>query len=289
MLLACRFSYFAGVAAGIGIPLLHPPGTTMTTITINAVLQSYIDPLTAGEYAALERSLLAEGCRDALVLWNGVLIDGHNRYAICSKHGIAFATLENASFESIDDVMLWIIDNHLARRSVSDFQRGVLALRKKDIVAARIAQQTVSNSATNSASNSAPAAAQSAGTREETAQLARLSNNTMVQIEKIQKAATPELVAAVRSGTISINAAATVASLPEEAQLAAVAGGKKQLQQAAREVREQKARARPPKEVAPESEGDLLAEIAVLQKSNAALKAENAALEQRIAALIDAS
>jgi hypothetical protein len=187
--------------------------------------------------------------------------------------------------------MLWIIDNHLARRSVSDFQRGVLALRKKDIVCARIAQQTVSNlnSTSASAANLTPVAAQSAGTREEIAQLARLSNNTMLQIEKIQKAATPQLVAAVRSGTISINAAATVASLPEAQQLAAVAGGKKQLQLAAREVREQKARTRAPKEMPPEQDGDLLAEIAVLQKSNAALKAENAALEQRIAALIDAT
>jgi len=261
----------------------------MPPITINPLLQSYIDPLSASEYAALERSLQAEGCRDALVLWNGVLIDGHNRYAICSKHKIAFATLENASFEAIEDVMLWIIDNHLARRSVSDFQRGVLALRKKDIVCARIAQQTVSNLNSASASNLAPVAAQSAGTREEIAQLARLSNNTMLQIEKIQKAATPQLVAAVRSGTISINAAATVASLPEAQQLAAVAGGKKQLQLAAREVREQKARTRAPKEVPPEQDGDLLAEIAVLQKSNAALKVENAALEQRIAALIDAT
>jgi hypothetical protein len=266
----------------------------MTTITINPALQSYIDPLTASEYAALERSLLAEGCRDALVLWNGVLIDGHNRYAICTQHGIAFTTLENPSFESIEDVMLWIIDNHLARRSVSDFQRGVLALRKKEIVTTRIAQQTVSNPGSNSAQ------AHSAATREETAQLARLSNNTMVQIEKIQKAATPQLVQAVRSGTISINAAATVASLPEAEQLAAVAGGKKQLQQVAREVREQKTRARAPKPLADEADAQmqdeskdessqLRAEIVALQKSNAALKAENAALEQRIAVLVDAS
>src|SRR5207245_518324 len=51
-------------------------------ITINEELRSYIDPLTVNEYAALERSILAEGCRDALVLWGEVLIDGHNRYAI---------------------------------------------------------------------------------------------------------------------------------------------------------------------------------------------------------------
>lgn len=102
-------------------------------ITINEELRSFIDPLTPNESAALERSLLAEGCRDALVLWGEVLIDGHNRYEICTRHGIEFRTVQNATFSSIDDVMLWMIDNHLARRSVSDFQRGVMALRKKDI------------------------------------------------------------------------------------------------------------------------------------------------------------
>mgnify|MGYP003353912439 CR=1 FL=1 len=45
------------------------------------------------------------------------------------------------------------------------------------------------------------------------------------RIEKIQKQAVPELVAAVKAGTISINAAAAVASLPGEEQAAAVAAG----------------------------------------------------------------
>ena len=37
----------------------------------------------------------------------------------------------------MEDVHLWMIDQHLGRRSVSDFQRGVLALRKREIVEAR--------------------------------------------------------------------------------------------------------------------------------------------------------
>jgi transcriptional regulator with XRE-family HTH domain len=84
--------------------------------------------------------------------------------------------------------------------------------------------------------------------REDIARAARLSSATISQIEKIQKTATPELVEAVRSGTISINAAATVASLPEADQVAAVAGGKKELQKAAKEVRELRAASRPAKE-----------------------------------------
>ena len=50
-----------------------------TEIVVDASLKAYIDPLTPDEHAALEQSLLAEGCRDALVLWGNVLVDGHNR------------------------------------------------------------------------------------------------------------------------------------------------------------------------------------------------------------------
>jgi hypothetical protein len=103
-------------------------------IVVNEELKAYIDPLTPEEYEALERSILAEGCRDALVLWGDVLVDGHNRYGICQKHGLPFQTVQNTRFKSMDDVHLWMIDQHLGRRSMSDFQRGVLALRKKDIV-----------------------------------------------------------------------------------------------------------------------------------------------------------
>jgi transcriptional regulator with XRE-family HTH domain len=252
-------------------------------ITINEELRSFIDPLTANEYAALERSLLAEGCRDALVLWGEVLIDGHNRYRICKQHGIEFHTVQNTKFNSIDDVMLWVIDNHLARRSVSDFQRGVLALRKKDIVSARMAQKAAE--ATSEAEETNAPASPPWNTREDVAKAARVSSNTISQIERIQKAATPQLVEAVRSGTISINAAANVASLPESVQIAAVAGGRKELQQAARQVREQKQSSRPPKEPAADAESELRAQVAALRDKVDALTTENNDLKSQLAAL----
>ncbi len=254
-------------------------------IKINDELRAFVDPLTAIEYAALERSLLAEGCRDALVLWGEVLIDGHNRYDICRKHGIDFRTVQNNSFDSLEDVMLWMIDNHLARRSVSDFQRGVLALRKKEIVASRMATQPVPEEADKNdpgADGSPPW-----NTREDIARAARVSSNTISQIERIQKAATPQLREAVRAGTISINAAANVAQLPEEAQIAAVAGGRKELQQAARQVREQKMATRPRKEMPAEQGVDevsaLRAELAALKDRVATLLTENEVLKQRLA------
>ncbi|MBV6323351.1 hypothetical protein [Duganella violaceipulchra] len=274
-------------------------------IKINDVLRAYIEPLTEAEYAALERSILVEGCRDALVLWEDVLVDGHNRYQICQQHGIPFKVTENTSFRSLDDVKLWMIDNNLGRRSISDYQRGVLALRKKEIVTARVVELAAQAAAEDAAiappegeEPKVKPAAMPLTSREDIARAARLSSATISQIEKIQKTATPELVEAVRSGTISINAAATVASLPEADQVAAVAGGKKELQKAAKEVRDLRAASRPAKEAKegggeygrPLTEVDeLRAENASLKEKNAALRAEITALQLRISELVDAS
>jgi len=261
------------------------------TIRINDELRAYTDPLTANEYAALERSILAEGCRDALVLWGDVLIDGHNRYAICRKHNIEFKTIQNDSFGTIEDVMLWMIDNHLARRSVSDFQRGMLALRKKAILTARTrAEQESAQASAPDGTQEAPAAEPAAppplSTREEVARVAGISSNAISRIEKIQKTAAPELVEAVRAGTISLNAAAAVASLPSEAQVAAVAAGKKELQQVARQVREAKLPPKAPRaDVARQDEAAPPSDVAALAARIAELETENAALKAQVAAL----
>ena len=207
-----------------------PSDPCLMNIQVKEELRIYIDPLTPDEHDALERSILAEGCRDALVLWGEVLVDGHNRYGICQKHGIPFNTVQNTHFKSMDDVHLWMIDQHLGRRSVSDFQRGVLALRKKDILAARApaqAPQASSDQVDAGVDQLAPTTkpAEAFNSREAIAKAARISSTTVSQIEKIQRAAAPELVAAVKAGDISINAAAAVVSLPVDEQVAAVAGG----------------------------------------------------------------
>jgi hypothetical protein len=252
-------------------------------IRISDELRAYVDPLTSHEYEALERSIIAEGCRDALVLWGDILIDGHNRYTICQKHGLSFKTVQNDNFGAIEDVMLWMIDNHLARRSVSDFQRGMLALRKKAILSARIKAQKEAEpeAAPESAAEPVPERPP-LSTREEVAKVAGISSNTVSRIEKIQKTATPELVEAVRTGTISLNAAAAVASLPSEEQVAAVNGGKKELRQVAKQVREAKA---PPKAPKPEAAPEPHETIDDIDEANARiveLKAENAGLKARI-------
>ena len=268
-------------------------------IVVNEDLKAYIDPLTPEEHEALERSLLAEGCRDALVLWGDMLVDGHNRYSICQKHGITFQTLQSSLFKTMDDVRLWMIDQHLGRRSVSDFQRGVLALRKREILndrrgQAAFAAQVVPDSSelgATSATAVLPAAAPDSiaplKSREAIAKVARLSSSQVVMIEKIQKQATPEVVAAVKSGAISINAAAAVASLPEQEQVAAALGGKDELRQAAKRVRETRRRAPSPEAAAsaPDTMEAMRARMAELEAENAKLREQLVALEESMSLL----
>lgn len=259
-------------------------------IVVNEDLKAYIDPLTPEEHDALERSLLAEGCRDALVLWGDVLVDGHNRYGICHRHNIPFQTLQCTLFKTIDDVHLWMIDQHLGRRSVSDFQRGVLALRKREILNDRrlhSAPPTASDSDSPAAETTTPSATATGApisplkSREDIAKVARLSSNQVVLIEKIQKQATPEVVAAVKSGAISINAAAAVSTLPEQEQVAAAMGGKELLQQAAKRVRETRKRARTDDSTALVQDA-----MDALKSRVTELEAENARLREQLAALM---
>ncbi len=265
-------------------------------IVVNEDLKAYIDPLTADEHDALERSLLAEGCRDALVLWGDVLVDGHNRHGICEKHGLPFHTVQNPRFQSIEDVHLWMIDQHLGRRSVSDYQRGVLALRKKEIVNGRAARdvaahlQAQRDPQPEGAMADVPAQPGATlprpvplNSREDIARAARLSSSQVVMIERIQRQAAPELVAAIKSGTISINAAAAVATLPAEEQVAAAAAGKDELKQAAKRARDAKRR---PRETSAADGSNAMPEtVPALQQRVAELVAENAALRRLVADL----
>lgn len=282
-------------------------------LKIDEGLKAYIDPLTPDEHESLERSILSEGCRDSLVVWGDLLIDGHNRYGICRKHGLPFNTVQATQFKNMDDVHLWMIDQHLGRRSVSDFQRGVLALRKREIIAERRAAAAAAVNAAKAAQPASeeapwegetdPVVAQALAsvakvpdealdTREALARAARLSAGQVKMIETIQEKAAPEVVAAVKAGELSLNAAAVVASLPVEEQQAVAAEGAESLKQAAKRVREAKKKPKADKPAAtddaqdaapPASAEELQARVAELEAENERLRLQVKTLQELLA------
>lgn len=106
------------------------------TPTVDAEFAALCPPLTAEERAGLRDSLIAEGCRDALVVWaeTGILLDGHNRLAICEAEGIEYRTVER-SFADREAAEDWVLRNQLGRRNLSpdaaSLLRGRLYNRQK--------------------------------------------------------------------------------------------------------------------------------------------------------------
>lgn len=87
-------------------------------IKIDPEFRALIPPLAPDELRQLEENILRDGCRDPLVVWDGILIDGHNRHEICTRHGIAFECISK-QFESREAAMDWMDRNQLGRRNLS--------------------------------------------------------------------------------------------------------------------------------------------------------------------------
>lgn len=90
----------------------------MSDIIVDHEIAALCPPLTPEEYAGLEDSLRVDGCRDALVVWGDILLDGHNRKAICDGLGIPYRTV-SVPLPDRDAAIRWVITNQLARRNLS--------------------------------------------------------------------------------------------------------------------------------------------------------------------------
>src|SRR3990167_10656613 len=101
-------------------------------IIIDEGFKGLIKPLTPEEKFYLEKSIKAEGCREPLIVWRGkgILVDGHNRYEICSRLNISYEVNEK-DFDSRISVEAWICLNQIGRRNSSSFDRDKLKEKMK--------------------------------------------------------------------------------------------------------------------------------------------------------------
>ena len=98
-------------------------------IKILPELKALIPPLTIAEYDLLESSLLTEGCREAIILWENkdefVIVDGHNRYKICQEYSIDFK-FQLKEFENLESAKEWMFVNQLGKRNLTELQKSYL-------------------------------------------------------------------------------------------------------------------------------------------------------------------
>lgn len=174
----------------------------MTDLIIDPEFRDLLPPLPDDKRKQLEENILQNGIREPLVLWQGILIDGHNRYEIAKRHNLTFTTVEY-HFDDRSDVRLWIANNQFGRRDLNTYERSLLALKiKPDIAKKAKEKQIEAGGAVRQKSDKAVV-----DTKKEVAKLAGVSHDTIAKVEKIEAHATPEVKAAVKSGEISINTA----------------------------------------------------------------------------------
>ena len=103
------------------------------TLHIDPEFKAQIPPLTQDERKQLEENILAEGELLAPILvWNGTIVDGHNRYEILQSHPEIPCIVRNLELETRDEVLVWICKHQLGRRNLTPEQKKFLMGKQYD-------------------------------------------------------------------------------------------------------------------------------------------------------------
>jgi DNA modification methylase len=177
-------------------------------IVIREDFKKLIPALTGEEYKQLEANILSEGIRDPLVVWNGYLVDGHNRYAIANKYSLEFRTV-NKEFKDGNEAKLWMIDNQHGRRNLTDGWKYKLQQIKKEILLEKGKEkqlQTLKQGADIPVLSTIDKT-EKHNTREEIAKALDWSTGKVAMADVVFKKASPELEEKVLSNEVTINQA----------------------------------------------------------------------------------
>lgn len=168
----------------------------------------------------LVSDIKAHGLRESVILHEGAILDGRNRYRACNLAGV------DCRFEIYkgDDALAFAISKNLKRRHLSESQRAM--------VAAKLANMPRGGDRREQSANLHSAS--------KTAEMLNVSERSVKTAKAVQERGSPALVSAVEKGKVSVSAAAEVAQLPEEEQAEIVAKGEKEIVAAASRVRREK-------------------------------------------------
>ncbi len=179
------------------------PEKKLYDLTVDPEFRDLIPPLDEEELKLLEESLVADGCESPLIVWNGVIVDGHNRYAICRKHEIPFA-IQEKNFSSRDDAMLWMLRNQLGRRNLNNYQRSELALKFEPLFAHASEKRMLAGKLVDPPQNSAEGSGE---TRKQIAKMAGVSHDTIKKVKRLHEHADEETKSRLRRGEMTVNKA----------------------------------------------------------------------------------
>jgi N6-adenosine-specific RNA methylase IME4 len=178
-------------------------------------------------YDAMRDDIAANGVREPVVVYDGKILDGRNRYLMARDLKLSFPVRD---FEGDDAAALaFVLSTNLHRRHLTEAQRAS--------VGAKIANMARGNPSFNSANLQNSEAKVSVA---EAAQMLNVSPRSIETAKTVHRDGAPELVQAMDAGRVSVSAAADVATLPKAEQAEIVAKGEAEILAAAKDIRARK-------------------------------------------------
>jgi len=175
---------------------------------IDPEFKSLIPPLTLEEQEQLEQNILeSRKCYDPIILWEGIIIDGHNRFEICAKHGIEFQ-IKGLPLISREAARIWILENQLSRRNLTDAARIEVALLKAEMLREK-AHKNLSRAGEKGKpfTKSSKPGIKSVNVEKTIAAEADVGAGTLQRYMQIKDHGSPELLGKVHSGELKIGTA----------------------------------------------------------------------------------
>ena len=88
-------------------------------LKIDPEFEKVIPPISLAEFVQLEENILTEGqILTPIAVWNGVIVDGHNRFKILQKYPHIPYTIKEMNFENRYEVIVWMCNQQLGRRNL---------------------------------------------------------------------------------------------------------------------------------------------------------------------------
>ena len=190
-------------------------------LKIDTGFKRLIPPLSAEELNRLEQNIIRDGCREPICVWNNRILDGHNRYEICTRRQIPFR-IQHIDFENREEAIVWICANQLGRRNITEETRKYLIGKRYEmekILGAHNAagtNQHVKNEVKAKMLPELPFGLTAGRTRERLGEEYNISHATILNYEKYSQAldllsrVVPELVPKILSGEVKISIENTV-------------------------------------------------------------------------------
>jgi len=189
-----------------------------------------IFPLIHGkEFVELKKDIQANGVHEAIVLYEGQILDGRNRFRACQETGVEPPFVNYSG----DDPAGYVISLNLHRRHLTESQRAMVA-------------DKLANMDRGGQSNAQVCAT----SQTDAAEMLNVSRRTVQTAHQVAEHGAPELIDKVEQGKVSVSAAADIATLDKDEQAEVVAKGEKEILQKAKEIRAEKSKAKKQERIA---------------------------------------